>query len=109
MANIRSEFEVQDKEGSTVLYAGAVGVTAVAIPTVAGKFIDEISIRCRVDQPQDCRLEFSFDNVVFHRLKVGEHREEEPRGSIKQVYIRAAGAGVTTVNYEIATNYGRLP
>ena len=109
MSNIRSEFEIQDKEGTTVLYAAAVGVTAIAIPTVAGKFIDELSIRCTVDQATNRRLEFSFDNVVFHRLKVGETREEEPRGTIKQIYIRAAGSGVTSVNYELAINYGRLP
>lgn len=109
MANIQAEFEETDKVGTTVLYAASVGVSSVPIPTIAGKYIDELSIRCTVDQAANRRLEYSFDNVTFHRLKVGEMREEEPRGTITQVYIRAAGSGVTTVNYEIAINYGRLP
>jgi len=109
MSNIRSEFEMQDKEGTTVLYAGAVGTSSTAFPSVAGKYIDELGIRCTVDQANNKRLEYSFDNSVFHRLRVGEWREEEPRGTIKQIYIRAAGAGVTTVNYELSINYGRLP
>jgi hypothetical protein len=108
MANTKAEFELSDKEGTTAIYAGAVGTSAIAIPTVADKFIDEISIRCAIDQANNKRLEFSFDNSVFHRLAVGEMREEEPRGTIKQIWIRAAGSGVTTVNYEIAINYGRL-
>ena len=109
MANIAAEFELTDKIGTTVLYAASVGTTAIAIPTVSNKYIDELSIRCAIDQANNRRLEFSFDNSVFHRLAVGEMREEEPRGTITQVWIRAAGAGVTTVNYEIAINYGRLP
>ena len=115
MGNIKAEFEMADKQGETILYAGAVGTSAIALPSTGVNAIDEISIRCAVDQPSNRRLEFSFDNSVFHRLKVGEAREEEPRlvttGSlgISQVFIRAAGAGVTTVNYELAINFGRLP
>ena len=105
MANIHAEFEQTDKVGETVLYAGSV-TTVIAIPTVAGKYIDENSIRCAVDQEESKRLEFSFDNSVFHRLKVGESREEEPRGTIRQVYIRSVSG---SCNYEIAINYGRLP
>jgi len=110
MGNIvKAEVEMSDKQGETILYAGAVGTTALQIPTVADKSLDEVSVRCAVDQATNKRLEFSFDNVVFHRLSVGEAREEEPRGDIVKMYIRAAGLGVTTVNYEVAINYGRLP
>ena len=115
MGNIKAEFEMADKQGSTILYAGAVGTTAIAIPPVSVNAIDEISIRCTVDQTVTKRLEYSLDNVVFHRLRVGEAREEEPRLTttgalgITQVFIRAAGVGVTTVNYEVAINFGRLP
>jgi hypothetical protein len=35
-------------------------------------------------------------------------REEEPRGTITQVKVRAAGSLATAI-YEIAINYGRLP
>lgn len=109
MSNVKAEFEMTDKEGTTVLYAGAVGTAGAWIPAVSGKYIDELSIRCAIDQAAARRLEYSFDNVTFHRLSVGEAREEEPRGTITQVRVRAAGAGVTTVDYEVAINYGRLP
>ena len=108
MSNIPAEFEQTDKVGTTVLYSGTVNAAGVWIPAVAGKYIDELSIRCRVDQPAATRLEYSFDNVVFHRLKVGEMREEEPRGDIAQVRLRAAGSLATAI-YEVAINYGRLP
>lgn len=109
MGVVKAEVEIGDKQGETILYAGAVGTTSLQIPTVADKSLDEVSIRCAIDQAANRRLEFSFDNVVFHRLSVGEGREEEPRGDIDKLYIRAAGSGVTTVNYEVAINYGRLP
>ena len=95
-----------DKTGTTVEYVGAVGVTSTPIPGSDDKFIDQISIRCAVDQSSARRLEFSFDDTNWSRLKVGEAREEEPRGTIKHVNIRAAGSGVTTVNYEIIINFG---
>lgn len=110
MANVKAEFEMTDKEGTTVMYAGAVGTAGANIPSVAGKYIDEIGIRCAVDQANNRRLEFSFDaGTTWHRLRVGEWRETEPRGTITQVRLRAAGTGVTTVNYEVEINYGRLP
>ena len=109
MANTKSEFELTDKEGSTVFLAGAVDTTGAWFPTVAGKYIDELGIRCAVDQSNVRRLEYSFDNVTFHRLRVGKWREEEPRGTVTQIRLRAAGVGVTTVNYELSINYGRLP
>ena len=108
MSNIPAEFEQTDKVGTTVLYSGTVNAAGVWIPAVAGKYIDELSIRCRVDQPAATRLEYSFDNVTFHRLKVGEMREEEPRGTITQVRLRSSGALATAI-YEVAINYGRLP
>ena len=108
MSNIVSEFEMSDKVGTTVLYSASVGVGGAFVPAVAGKYIDEISIRCQVDQPAATRLEFSFDGTVWHRLKVGEMREDEPRGTITQVKVRAAGSLATAI-YEIAINYGRLP
>lgn len=107
MSNVKAEFEMTDKEGSTVLYTGTVNASGAWIPAVSGKYIDELSIRCRVDQPAATRLEYSFDNVTFHRLKVGEMREEEPRGNITQVRLRASG--LATAIYEVAVNYGRLP
>lgn len=108
MSNVPAEFEATDKVGTTVLYSASVGTAGAWVPAAAGKYIDELSIRCQVDQPAATRLEFSFDGTVWHRLKVGESREEEPRGTITQVKVRAAGS-LTTAIYEIAINYGRLP
>ena len=97
------EFETTDKVGSTDEFTGTVGVLA-KIPPVAGNKIDEISIKNRIDQPLATRLEFSFDGVNWFRLCVGESREEEPRGDIRQVCIRAAGT--PTAIYEIVMNRG---
>ena len=108
MAKVKPSVEIQDKSGTTELFAGSVGTSPLIIPTVADKFLDEVSIRCAVDQPRIRRLEFSYDGTVWHRLRVGESREEEPRGDIKQLRIRAAGFGVTTVKYEVAINFNEL-
>ena len=109
MVDSPEEFEQSDIVGTTDTFISSIGTTSTAIPATPTTPIEEISIRCAVDQPSNRRLEFSFDNVLFARLRVGESREEEPRGgTIKQVFIRAAGAGVTTVNYEIFMNRGQL-
>ena len=100
----KAEFEMTDKEGTTLLYVGTVTTTATAISN-AGLEMDEVSIRCRVDQTITNRLLFSFDNVTFHRLKVGEMREEEPRGSITTLYLKSLAG---SVNYEVAINWGLL-
>lgn len=106
--NVKPEFELSDKLGTTVLVSGSVGTSSTAIPAIADKQIDEISIRCKFGQPANRLLLFSFDNVTFHQLGVGDSREEEPRGTIKQIFVKAGGPGVTTVDYEAAINYGRL-
>lgn len=101
---IKAEFESTDKEGTTVLYAGSVTTTPTTISN-SGKALDEVSIRCAVDQTITLRLLFSFDNVTYHKLKVGEMREEEPRGNVTQLYLKALSG---TVNYEVAANWARL-
>lgn len=112
MVDSLSEFESTDKVGSTDEYTGTVDNFGILVPTVAGNRIDEISIRCRVDQPAATRLEFSFNGTDWFRLKVGESREEEPRNKdksnndIRQVRIRAAGS-LTTAMYEIVMNRGQ--
>ena len=105
MTDIRPEMETSDNWGTTELFVGSVGTTPTLVPAVAGFAIEEFSIRCAVDQARKRRLEFSLDGVNYARLKVAETREEEVRGStIKQIWIRAAGSGVTSVNYEIFLN-----
>lgn len=107
MVDNAPEFETTDKLGSTDEFTGLVGSTAILIPPVAGTKIDEISIKAAIDQPAARRLEFSFNGTDWFRLSVGESREEEPRGDIRQVYIRAAGP-LSQVNYEIVMNRGPL-
>lgn len=103
----RSEIEIKDNLGSTKLFAGTVTTTPIQIPAVVDKRIEELSIRCAVDQSfSDVRLEYSFDQVVWHRLRVGEGREEEPRGSITQLFLRAAGTS-GNANYEVSANFGK--
>jgi hypothetical protein len=108
MADVLPEFESTDVLGTTDTYTGSVGTTAVNVPASAGNHIDELSIRCAVDQITIKRLEFSLDGGTnWFRLRVGEFYTEEPRGSITQIKIRAAGVGVTSVNYEISMNRGQ--
>jgi len=107
MSLSHSVVETQDDLGTTDSFVASVGTTATNVPASAGENIEELSIRCAVDQPSNRRLEFSLDGgTTFFRLKVGESREEEPRGNLKQIKVRAAGSGVTTVNYEIIMNRG---
>jgi len=107
MSDAAPEFESTDILGTTDSFIGSVGTSSTAIPSVAAGPIEELSIRCAIDQSANKRLEFSLDNTNWARLAVGESREEEPRGgTITQVFIRAAGSGVTSVNYEIFLNRG---
>lgn len=106
MVDALPEFETTDTLGSTDEFTGAVGTTPILIPSTPGNPIEEIGIRCAVDQTFNKRLEYSYDGINYRRLRVGEAREDEPRGGIAQVWIRAAGIAVTSVNYEIVMNRG---
>ena len=106
MADNIPEFETTDKLGTTDEFCGTVDAFGIKVPPVPGNKIDEISIRSAIDQPAATRLEFSFNGICWFRLCVGESREEEPRGTITQVCIRAAGA-LPTANYEIVMNRGQ--
>ena len=89
--------------GTIKLFAGSV-TTAVQVPAVAGNVIISIGIRNTVDQAAARRLEFSYDNVVYHVLKVGEGRDENPLGEPRQVWVRSNSGA--SVNYEMAINFG---
>lgn len=100
------QFEMTDSLGSTDTYAGTVDATGISLPSVAGNNIDEIGIRCTIDQPFASRLEFSYDGgTTWIRLAASEAREDELRGDIKQIKIRAAGS-LPTCKYEIIMNRG---
>lgn len=100
------QFEMADKVGTTDTFTGTVTTTAINLPTIASTYIDEIGIRCTIDQPFASRLEFSYDGGTnWFRLCVGESSHVEPRGNITQVKIRAAGT-LTTCKYEVIMNRG---
>lgn len=107
MAYNVSEMEMVDQAGSTDTYTGTATTTPASIPAVAGNRIEELSIRCRVDQPTATRLEFSIDGGAnWIRLRVGESRDEEPRGNITQIQVRAASTA--TAIYEVIMNRGQV-
>ena len=100
------EFEITDLVGSTDTYTGTVDSSGIYIPSSPGNIIEEISIRNAVDQPIASRLEFSYDGINWFRLLVGESREDEFRGAIRQIQIRSAGS-LSTCKYEIIMNRGQ--
>jgi len=91
--------------GTTVPFISTTTPTPENVPAIDDKIIDHISIRCTIDQDTSNRLEFSIDEgVSWGKLKVGETREEEPRGGMKHIQIRS-GAGAV-VEYEIYIDFG---
>jgi hypothetical protein len=100
--------EMTDSAGTTTTFTGTATTTPVTLPPVAGNRIEELSIRCRVDQPTATRLEFSIDGGTnWIRLRVGESRDEEPRGDLTQIQLRAAGT-LTDAIYEVIMNRGQV-
>ena len=93
--DLDNAFQIE-RYGTTDEYTGTATTTPAQVPAVAGNEIFEISIRSRIDQPSETRLEFYF------RLAVGEARDEEPIG-YSQVYVKATGS-LTTAIYEIVMN-----
>lgn len=87
--------------GSTDQYAGTVGLTSIAVPTVAGDPIATCLVRCPAQTPSTVRLSYSFDNVTFHDLSPGEYIGWSPKGNKTQVYLKANAAGV---KYEVVLN-----
>lgn len=107
MPDLLPEFDTSDRYGATDEFSGSVGTSSILVPSVAGNRIEELVIRCAVDQANNRRLEWSFDNTNWKRLRVGEWQAFDPRGDLTQIRIRAAGSGVTSVDYEIIMNLGQ--
>lgn len=97
-------FETQDLYGTTTNYSGTVGASAIAIPTVAGNVISETLIRMPNQSPQSRRLQVSFTSNTgpWLTLSPGEFVAWSIKGTVKQFWIIANGAGV---EYEIIVNY----
>lgn len=102
-----AQMEIIDSVGVTETFAGTVNATGISLPPTPGDyFIDDLGIRCTIDQPESSRLEFSYDGGAnWLRLGVGESREDSIRGSLTQIKIRAAGA-LPTCKYEVVLNRG---
>jgi hypothetical protein len=106
MTDSLPQVEITDQVGATYQYSGTVNAVGISLPTTADDPIDEIGIRCAIDQAFLSRLEFSYDNGInWSRLAVGETREDELRGYITQIKIRAAGS-LSTCKYEVIMNRG---
>lgn len=108
MVHSTPQMEITDQVGTTNQYSGSVDQTGILLPALAEDPIEEIGIRCAIDQPFASRLEFSYDGGTnWSRLAVGEAREDELRGQIKQIKIRAAGS-LSTCKYEVIMNRGPI-
>lgn len=87
--------------GTTNQYAGTVGLSTTAVPSVAGDPIATCLVRCPAQTPSTIRLFYSFDNATFHELSPGEYIGWSPKGNKTQVYLYANQAGV---KYEVTLN-----
>lgn len=87
--------------GTTLQLAGTVGTTSTAFPSVAGDPIATCLIRCPTQTPNTVTLSYSFDNVTFHVLGVGEYIGWPLKGNVTQVYLKGSVAGV---KYELTLN-----
>ena len=105
MTESTPQFEIKDSIGSTDMFAGTVDQIGIYLPAIAGDPIDNVGIRNAIDQAFASRLEFSYDGSNWFRLAVGESREDDLRGNITQIRIRAAGS-LTTCKYEVIMNRG---
>jgi hypothetical protein len=101
MADNRPQFEQEDRQGTTTLFAGTVGTTAVLIPSSPGAEITEILVRSPLQTPSTKILSWSLDNVVYHELGSGEFFGWHIKGSVTQIYIKGS---VASVEYEITMN-----
>jgi hypothetical protein len=87
--------------GNTIQYTGAVGLTAVLVPSSPGDDIVLALIRCPTQTPITKILYWSLDDITYHALSPGEFIGWPMKGSKKQIYVKGS---VASVNYEILIN-----
>lgn len=87
--------------GTTTLYAGSVGTTAILIPGVASGNLTSILVRCPTQTPQSKKILFSLDNITYHALDTGASFGWDLMGGVQQVYIKGSTSGVL---YEVVVN-----
>ena len=104
MADVTTQFEIQDIKGSTKHYASSVGTSPTLLPASADKIITSIFLENIItNSPATRELSFSFDGgTSYTALRVGESIIWSPKGEIKQIYIQA-NAG--TINYNAIINF----
>lgn len=91
--------DIQFGLGKTTVFTGStvVGETTV-IEGPGQKPIQQLSIRCAIDQPPGYRLLFSLDGDNYIKLAPGEAFSVAPRGELTQILIASNGSAVA---YEI--------
>lgn len=91
--------DIQFGLGKTTVFTGTTPTTGnVTIEGPGQKTIQQLSIRCAIDQNNGHRLLFSLDNTNFIKLAPGEAFSVAPRGDLTQILITSNGHEVA---YEI--------
>lgn len=93
--------DIQFGLGKTAVYTGTTTVgTVTSLPATASQPIQQMSIRCAIDQANSRRLLFSIDDQVnWIRLAPGEAFSVAPRGEIRQMHLD--GGQDHVVSYEV--------
>jgi|GEM_PF-4374851 len=93
--------DIQFGLGKTTVYTGATTVGQLAaLPEVAAQPIQQLSIRCAIDQSNSHRLLFSIDGQTnWIKLAPGEAFSVAPRGEIRQIHLD--GGASHSVSYEV--------
>lgn len=90
--------------GTTIQFSQVINTSNVSIPaTGGGGDISEVLVRCATDNiPNTKRLYYSFDGgLTFGSLSPGEFIGWAPRGSLKQIIVKAS---TTSVSGEFIVN-----
>ena len=72
--------------GTTIQITGTVGLASTAVPSVVGDFITTVLIRNPQQSPTTLLLYYSFDNITFMTLSVGEFIGWSVKGNKTQIY-----------------------
>jgi len=93
--------DIQFGLGKTSVFTGSTNIGQIAsIPESAGQPIQQLSIRCAIDQQNTHRLQFSIDGQInWIKLAPGEAFSIAPRGEIRQIHLD--GGGTHSVSYEV--------
>jgi hypothetical protein len=93
--------DIQFGLGKTTVFTGSTTASQLtAIPSSEGQPIQQLSIRCAIDQVNSKRLRFSIDGQTnWIKLAPGEAFSVAPRGEIRQIHLD--GGANDSVFYEV--------